>query len=83
MLPFAGKMKTPRNKLTAHNDVSTILTATELGKFDPGEDTEYFDHLKAFAEIVVSTVLAEHFDYDTAVPADVDLFMAAFNRGKI
>ena len=83
MLPFAGKMKPPRNKLTAHNDVSTILTATELGKFDPGEDIEYFDYLKAFAEIVVSTVLNEHFDYDNDVSADVDLFMDAYNRGRI
>ena len=26
MLPFAAKMKTPRNKLFAHNDVATILS---------------------------------------------------------
>ncbi len=83
MLSFAAKMKPPRNKLTAHNDVLTILAASELGKFDPGADVEYFDHLKAFAEIVVKVVLSEHFDYDNAVPADVDLFRDAFNRGKI
>jgi hypothetical protein len=83
MLPFAMKMKPPRNKLTAHNDVSTILAATELGKFDSGEDIEYFANLKAFVEIIVNTVLGEHFDYDNAVPADVDLFADAFNRGRI
>lgn len=38
-------------------------------KFDSGEDIDYFDHLKAFAEIVAITVLGEHFEYDNAVPA--------------
>jgi hypothetical protein len=83
MLPFARKMKTPRNKLLAHNDLKTILSATELGAFDEGEDTSYFQNLKAFMEIIVNTVLHEHFDYDSAVPADVDLFMNVFNRGRI
>lgn len=83
MLPFAIKMKPPRNKLTAHNDVDTILAATELGKFDGGEDTEYFEHLKAFTDIVVNVILGEHFYYDNAVFADVALFVDAFNRGRI
>jgi hypothetical protein len=83
MLPFAGKMKTPRNKLLAHNDVATILSAPELGAFDAGEDIEYFKNLKAFAEIVVNAILGEHFDYDNGVPTDVALFVEAFNRGRI
>jgi hypothetical protein len=33
MLPFAAKMKMPRNKLLAHNDVATIITTTVLGAF--------------------------------------------------
>jgi hypothetical protein len=60
-----------------------LLSATELGAFDEGEDTSYFQNLKAFMEIIVNTVLHEHFDYDSAVPADVDLFMNVFNRGRI
>jgi len=83
MLPFAAKLKVPRNKLLAHNDVATILSAAELGAFDEGADVEYFKGLKAFAEIVVSTVLGEHFDCDTAVSADVALFVKAFDRGRI
>jgi len=83
MLPFATKMKPPRNKLLAHNDVATILSPTELGTFDEGEDVEYFKNLKAFAEIIVSTVLSEHFDYDNAVCADVALFVTAFDQGRI
>jgi hypothetical protein len=83
MQPFAKNMKTPRNKLTVHNDVATVMSATEHGKFDAGEDVEYFGHLKEFAEIVVNMVLDEHFDYDNAVPTDVDLFVDAFNRGRI
>ena len=83
MLPFVSKMKVPRNKVTAHNDVDTILAAAELGKFNSGEDADYFECLRAFAEIVVSTVLGQHFDYDNAVTADVELFVAAFDRGRI
>jgi hypothetical protein len=83
MLPFAARMKKPRNKLLAHNDLATILSAAELGAFNEGEDIEYFEHLKAFAKIVVNTVLCEHFDYDTAVPTDVALFVEAFDRGRI
>jgi HEPN superfamily AbiU2-like protein len=83
ILPFAAKMKTPRNKLFAHNDVATILSAAELGAFDEGGDVEYFKDLKAFTEIVVSAVLGEHFDYDVAVDTDVALFVEAFDRGRI
>jgi hypothetical protein len=83
MLPFATKMKLPRNKLLAHSDVHTILSATELGAFDEGNDVEYFESLQAFTEIVVSTVLNEHFHYDNAVCADVALFFMAFDRGRI
>lgn len=84
MRPFAEKMKLPRNKLTAHNDVATILAAVDdMGAFDESEDIKYFDNLKAFAEIVVKAVLDEHFDYDNAVPTDVDLFVDAFNKGQI
>lgn len=83
MLPFAAKMKTPRNKLLAHNDLATILSAAEYGAFDEGADVEYFQRLKALAEIVVSAVLGDHFDYDTAVFADVALFVKAFDRGRI
>jgi len=81
--PFAEKMRTPRNKLLAHNDLATILSAAKLGAFDEGEDIEYFEHLKALAEIVVNTVLDEHFHYDTAVLADIALFVDAFDRGRI
>jgi hypothetical protein len=83
MLPFAAKMKTPRNKLISHNDLASILSAKELGAFDQGEDVEYFGQLKAFAEIVVNTVLNGHFDYDNGVPTDAALFVEAFNRGRI
>ncbi len=83
MLPFAAKMKTPRNKLLAHNDVSAILSATELGAFDQGEDVEYFKNLRTFTETVVTTALGQHFFYDNKIPADIDLFAQAFDRGRI
>ena len=83
MLPFVKKMKPPRNKLAAHNDVDTILAATKFGKFDAGEDLEYFERLKAFTEIVVNLILREHFCYDNAVLTDVALIVDAFNRGRI
>jgi hypothetical protein len=83
MLPFAVRMKTPRNKLLAHSDVPTILSAAELGDFDEGADVEYFKGLKALADIVLSEVLGEHFDYDRAVSTDVALFVEAFDRGRI
>jgi hypothetical protein len=83
MRPFAEKMRTPRNKLLAHNDLATILSATMRGAFDEGEDVEYFEHLETFAEIIVHQILDEHFHYDSAVPTDIALFVAAFDRGRI
>jgi AbiU2 len=84
MLPFAETMKLPRNKLGAHNDVATILAEIDdMGAFDEGDDVQYFANLKAFAEIVIKAVVDEHFDYDNGVPTDVDLFVDAFNRGRI
>jgi hypothetical protein len=83
MRPFAEKMRKPRNKLLAHNDLATILSAAELGAFDEGEDIEYFEQLKAFADIVVNTILDEHFHNDSAVPTDIALFVEAFDRGQI
>ena len=48
-----------RNKLIAHNDLISILADEPLGKFEVGEDDQYFEHLQKFAEIVHHKVCGE------------------------
>jgi hypothetical protein len=79
MLPFAGKMKLPRNKFTAHNDLNTILQQPILGEFDKPGDNDYFDLLQEFA----SVALGEMFLFGDFVRHDVEFFMMAFDRGRI
>lgn len=83
MMTFERKIRDARNKLIAHNDLSTILQAQDLGGFDRGDDTEYFRNLREFACIVRETVLGERFLPDDLVRNDVAIFMNCFNRGSL
>jgi hypothetical protein len=83
MIRFETKLRAARNKIISHNDLTTILQAHELGGFDEGEDTEYFSHLVKFASTVRKAMLGELFLYDDLVRNDIDIFMTAFNRGRI
>jgi hypothetical protein len=81
---LATTLKSPRNKLICHNDLETILQKhDDLGKFNRGADAEYVKHLCEFASIVCERVLGEQFFYDDHVSNDVDIFMAAFSRGRV
>ena len=79
MLPFAVKMKLPRNKFTAHNDLNTILRQPILGALDKPDDADYFDTLQEFS----SVALGERFLFGDLVRNDVEFFMTAFDRGRI
>lgn len=83
MVVFEKKLRSARNKIISHNDLSTISQATDLGGFDQGDDDEYFKNLHEFASVVRRTVLNDIFLYDDLVGNDVAFFMAAFNKGRI
>jgi hypothetical protein len=83
MVVFEKKLRSARNKIISHNDLSTILQATDLGGFNQGDDDEYFENLHNFASVVRRTVLDDIFLYDDLVGNDVAFFMAAFNKGRI
>jgi hypothetical protein len=51
---FASLLRQARNKLTAHNDLATILAGQPLGQFPLGADIEYFKNLQAFMDIVAA-----------------------------
>jgi hypothetical protein len=79
MLPFANKLKTARNKFTAHNDVQTILQQPPLAVFDKSEDSAYFVTLEQFMSIAQGGL----FLVGSLIPNDVALSMTAFDRGRI
>jgi AbiU2 len=79
MMPFAEKIKSARNKFTAHNDLKAVLRQPVLGAFDKPDDVDYFDHLEEFA----SMALGERFLFGEFVQSDVACFMEAFDRGKV
>ena len=83
MTHFETKLREARNKIISHNDLSTILQMTDFGKFNQGDDVEYFNHLYKFASIVSQRVLGKIFLYDDLVKNDVQFFMSAFERGSI
>lgn len=49
---FAALIRQARNKLTAHNDLATILAGQPIGQFPLGADIEYFRNLQEFVDIV-------------------------------
>jgi hypothetical protein len=83
MQPFETKLRAARNRIISHNDLSTILSATEHGIFNQGDDVEYFSLLHDFASIVKQVVLGDIFLYDDLIVNDVRFFMAAFSKGRI
>lgn len=52
---FAALLREARNKLTAHNDLATILAGQPLGQFPIGADIEYFKDLQELMDIVAGT----------------------------
>lgn len=82
MLALATPLKTARNKLLSHNDLASILKAEPLGAFAPGEDVEYFDNLKRFANIVHEKVVGSFFPFDDFVRNDIEMFVHCFKIGR-
>ncbi len=77
-------IKVARNKLLSHNDYKTMIGSEEfIGGFNEGEDTNYFNSLKEFCEIVSQKVLKKPFVYDDLVRNDIEVFMSQFLKGKI
>jgi hypothetical protein len=79
MLPFTAILKLPRNKFTAHNDLNTILQRPLIGAFDKNDDDDYFEKLREFA----SLALGEMFLFGNFVQNDVEIFMTAFESGRV
>jgi hypothetical protein len=52
---FASLLKDARNKLTAHNDLATILAGQPLGQFPIGADIECFKNLQDLVDIVAGS----------------------------
>lgn len=78
---FADLIKTPRNKLLAHNDVDQITSRADAGSFQPGQDEEYIEQLKQFASLVSSELLNKPFVYDNLGPNDVDALVSVIGFG--
>jgi hypothetical protein len=52
---LANALKPVRNKITAHNDLATILAGLPLGNFSLDADIEYFNYLQDFMDTVAGT----------------------------
>ena len=77
---LAIPVKDARNKILSHNDLAVLLSSSELGSFDPGEDETYFRALLQFASLVSEKVLGEPFVHDDLVKTDVATFLHDFGR---
>jgi hypothetical protein len=81
MTPFWNKIKQARHKILSHNDKLSHIENINLGGFDPGEDSEYFDILKEFANFVQMAVTGQPFVHDHLVENDVLFLMHRLKRG--
>ena len=74
-------IRTARNKLLSHNDLTTILSGTTLGEFDDGVDKEYFENLKTLVNVIHEEAVGGPFPFDELTENDVAIFMSAFAKG--
>jgi hypothetical protein len=74
---FASLIREARNKLTAHNDLATILAGRPLGKFPLGADIEYFKNLQELMGIVAGGPRP----FNDLVRNDARVFVEALTRG--
>ena len=73
---FAAYIRKPRNKLLAHNDLTSNMSVGNLGAFPLGEDEKYIAHLRRFVGIVSIHICNEPFVYDSLSVNDVDAVVA-------
>lgn len=78
---LSDSLRPARNKVTAHNDLATLLDEKAVGVFGAGKDELYFEALKKFASVASQIVLRIDFDYTDLVRNDVEIFMHDFVKG--
>jgi len=74
-------IRSARNRLLSHNDLEVILSGVDLGAFEPGVDTKYFEALRAFASLVHEEVVGGPYAFDDLVSNDIDALMATLGKG--
>lgn len=82
MQAFAEVVRTPRNKLLAHNDADSMARPGWMGAFPEDEDVKYVARLREFATIVSTQFRGEPFlEADQLLGNDIDAFLSALQRG--
>jgi hypothetical protein len=75
---FASLLKDARNKLTAHNDLATILADQLLGQYSIGADVEYFKNLQELVDILAGAPRP----FNDLVRNDARVFVESLVRGS-
>ena len=74
---FASLLREARNKITAHNDLTTRLLRPALGRLPDGADIEYFKGLQECVDIVVGTPQP----FNMQIRNDARVFVESLVRG--
>jgi hypothetical protein len=74
---LGAALKPLRNKVTAHNDLATILASERMGTFPLDADVEYFKYLQEF----VNNVAGGPMPFNTTVRNDARAFVESLVRG--
>lgn len=77
---LAKKLRSARNKVISHNDLSAILGAPLLGEFEQGADCKYFETLQEFVNIVHDKAVGGLFLFNDLAVNDAKLLLAALTR---
>lgn len=73
---FASGLRTVRNRLLSHNDLTAVLSDTILGEFEKNADIAYFRSLQKFVDIVHDEVIGGPWPFNDLVKNDVAALMS-------
>ena len=79
---FSENLKIARNKLIAHNDLTTIQSSNSgYGAFDESAGLDYIKNLEKFANLISESLTGESFTFNTLADNDAKGLEQLINSG--
>ncbi|MDZ5457542.1 AbiU2 domain-containing protein [Azohydromonas lata] len=73
---FQKNLRSVRNRLLSHNDLSAVVSGSPLGDFQPEDDNKYFAALQEFVNLVYDRTIGGPYPFNDLVKNEVADFLA-------